>query len=117
MARSFYYSVPLVRLVDVQVHQYPGHGELGEGVHVRPGYRPHDREVKDGSERRQYRQAEVKDDKEDSRGYDKRLLSSHELAERARPLDADPLVFPRHANPLLAASTPLGFSTILHTNK
>src|SRR3712207_2134343 len=106
MARSIYYCVPLVRLVDVQVHQYPGHGELGEGVHVRPGYRPHDREVEDGSERCQKRQAEVKDDKEDGRGYDERLLSSHELTERTRPFDADPLLFSGHRNPLVAQISP-----------
>src|SRR5215211_8301197 len=117
VARPIHEVVPPVGPADVQMHQYPGHRELREGIQIRQIYRPDDLDVQNGGERRQERKPEVEDEEEDSRGYDESPLAPHELLERRRPLNADPLVLPRHANPFLAASTPLRFGTILHRNK
>jgi hypothetical protein len=79
VARPVYYPVPLVRLADVKVHQYPRHRELGEGVDVGPTDRSNDLEIQERGERRQDRQAEVEGEEEDRSRYDERLLSLHEL--------------------------------------
>src|SRR5215210_561514 len=104
--RPVHQSVPLVGPADVEVHEYPGHRELGKGVQICQVYRPDNFDVQNGGERRQERQPEVEDEEEDCRRYDERLLFSRELLERRCPLDADPLIFPRHACSFLRDHTP-----------
>src|SRR3712207_4646392 len=104
--RPVHQVVPPVGPAYVQVHEYPGHRELREGVDVSPRDRAYRLPVQNGREPRQNGQPEVEDEKEDRRRHDERLLLSRKLLEGRGSLDADPLLFPHHACSFLRDQTP-----------